>query len=95
MTAQDDTDVVPEGFSLIPAGTFLMGSPADEFGRDHCCGLKSDESQHEVTLTRSFYAQKTEITNRQMAEVMNWALWRGLVNVVDGIVLTQVSHFAS
>jgi formylglycine-generating enzyme required for sulfatase activity len=46
-------------FVLIPSGTFLMGSPATEQGRDEL------ESQHRVTLTRPYYVQTTEVTNRQ------------------------------
>lgn len=46
-------------FSLVPAGTFIMGSPADEPGRS------ADESQHQVTLTKPFYLQVTEVTNNQ------------------------------
>ena len=33
-------------FVLIPAGTFIMGSPMNEPGRD------SDEKRHKVSLTR-------------------------------------------
>jgi formylglycine-generating enzyme required for sulfatase activity len=46
-------------FVLIPAGTFLMGSPPTEQGRDEL------ESQHQVRLTRPYYEQMTEVTNRQ------------------------------
>ena len=46
-------------FVLIPAGTFTMGSPEDEEGRD------DDETQHEVTITKPFYMQTTEVTNGQ------------------------------
>ncbi len=45
-------------FVLIPAGTFLMGSPEEEIGR-------GNEREHEVTLTRPFYMQVTEVTNKQ------------------------------
>ncbi|MFO8090574.1 MAG: formylglycine-generating enzyme family protein, partial [Desulfatiglandaceae bacterium] len=51
-------------FNLIPAGTFMMGSPADEPERD------SDETQHQVTLTTSYYMQTTEITQGQWNAVM-------------------------
>ena len=47
-------------FVLIPAGTFQMGSPAGELGRE------DDETQHQVTLTRPYYLQTTEVTNRQI-----------------------------
>ena len=42
-----------------PAGTFMMGSPEDELGR------YDDETQHEVTLTESFWIGKTPITQVQ------------------------------
>ncbi|MGE0191574.1 MAG: formylglycine-generating enzyme family protein [Planctomycetota bacterium] len=46
-------------FVLIPAGTFVMGSPPNEPGRDDL------ETAHRVTLTRPYYVQTTEVTNRQ------------------------------
>ena len=51
-------------FKLIPAGTFTMGSPSYEPGRD------TDETQHQVTLTQSFYMQTTEVTQDQWIAVM-------------------------
>jgi formylglycine-generating enzyme required for sulfatase activity len=48
--------VAPTGWACIPAGTFTMGSPSGETGRD------SDETAHKVTLTRSFWMQTTEVT---------------------------------
>jgi formylglycine-generating enzyme required for sulfatase activity len=64
-----------DGWSLITAGAFTMGSPDTEIGRDF------DEVLHEVTLTRDFYMKQTEVTHAQVAEVMNWALDEGLVTV--------------
>lgn len=52
-------------FNLIPAGTFTMGSPADEPG-----GPYADETQHQVTLTESYYMQTTEITQQQWRDVV-------------------------
>jgi formylglycine-generating enzyme required for sulfatase activity len=49
---------------LIPAGKFIMGSPASETGR------KNDETQHEVTLTKPFYLGKYEVTQEQWKSVM-------------------------
>ena len=46
-------------FVLVPPGTVLMGSPADEPGR------KADEALHRVTLTRPFYLGKHEVTVAQ------------------------------
>ena len=46
----------PSGMSFVPAGTFTMGSPAAELGRD------PDETEHTVTLTRAFFVDQTETT---------------------------------
>jgi len=51
-------------FVLIPAGTFLMGSPADEPFRN------PDEVQHQVTITKPFYLQRTEVTRQQWGALM-------------------------
>jgi len=42
-------------FVYIAPGSFLMGSPVDEEGREE------DEIQHEVTLSKGFYMQVTEV----------------------------------
>jgi formylglycine-generating enzyme required for sulfatase activity len=49
---------------LIPAGKFMMGSPASEKGRNE------NETQHEVTLTKPFYMGKYEVTQEQWQAVM-------------------------
>jgi len=49
---------------LIPAGKFMMGSPASENGRDN------NETQHEVTLTKPYYMGKYEVTQEQWEGVM-------------------------
>jgi formylglycine-generating enzyme required for sulfatase activity len=43
----------------IPAGTYSMGSPVNELDR------QDDETQHEVTLTSSFYIGVYEVTQKQ------------------------------
>ncbi|MEI7901657.1 MAG: formylglycine-generating enzyme family protein, partial [bacterium] len=48
----------------IEPGTFDMGSPEDEPGRD------SGETQHKVTLTKPFYIGVFEVTQRQWELVM-------------------------
>ena len=48
----------------IPAGSFTMGSPTGELGRD------ADETQHAVTLTKAFYIGVFEVTQRQWELVM-------------------------
>ena len=48
----------------ITAGTFIMGSPVEELGREN------DEIQHQVTLTQDFYMGKYEVTQEQYFSVM-------------------------
>jgi formylglycine-generating enzyme required for sulfatase activity len=49
---------------FIPPGTFKMGSPAGEEGRD------DDETFHDVTLTRGFWMSETEVTQGQWQALM-------------------------
>ena len=48
----------------IPAGGFVMGSPASEKGRD------TDEVEHEVVLSHGFFLAETECTQAQWELVM-------------------------
>jgi len=57
------------GMILIPAGKFMMGSPANEKGREKVI-KELYETQHEVTLTKSFYMGKYEVTQEQWESVM-------------------------
>ena len=51
-------------FRYCPSGTFAMGSPSSEAGRE------SDELLHTVTLTRGFWALETPVTQE---------MWRAVV----------------
>ena len=48
----------------VEPGTFTMGSPTTESGRN------SDETQHQVTLTQGFYLGKYEVTQAQYEAVI-------------------------
>ena len=48
----------------IKPGTFTMGSPEDELGRD------DSEIQHQVTLTKGYWLGKYEVTQAQYKAVM-------------------------
>jgi formylglycine-generating enzyme required for sulfatase activity len=58
------TNSIGMEFIYISPGTFIMGSPPDEYGRD------GFERQHQVTLTEGFYMQKTEVTQKQWKTIM-------------------------
>lgn len=57
---------------VVPAGSFTMGSPATEVGRD------KDEDQHKVTIAKPFAVSKYEIT---------WDQWEACVRdaMCDGM----------
>ncbi len=55
---------VPMAFAYCPPGAFLMGSPETEAGRSE------DELQHEVRLTRGFYAGVHPVTQEQWRTLM-------------------------
>ena len=55
-TGSVDTRGCPAGYVRIAPGTFTMGSPDAEEGR------VSDETQHNVTITRAFCMKATEVT---------------------------------
>jgi formylglycine-generating enzyme required for sulfatase activity len=54
----------------IPAGRFLMGSPADEKDREP--NDKGSEAQHAVEITRDFYLGVHEVTQKELRDVMGF-----------------------
>lgn len=52
---------------LVPAGTFVMGSPAGEAKTESESAM---EKQHKVTITRPFYMGKFELTQAQYQKVV-------------------------
>src|SRR4051812_38892744 len=59
-------DGVKLDFVLVPAGTFVMGSPDTEEKTDE---HKGHEPQHKVTVTRPFYMTKYEVTQAQYEKI--------------------------
>ncbi|MBU1700999.1 MAG: formylglycine-generating enzyme family protein [Candidatus Eisenbacteria bacterium] len=55
----------------IPAGSFPMGSPWEEYGH------YSNETLHMVTLTTPFYMSSAEVTNQQYADLAQWSYDHG------------------
>jgi len=54
----------PLELALIPAGSFMMGSPANEKDRE------PNEIQHQVKLTQAFYIGKYEVTQAHWRAIM-------------------------
>lgn len=72
----------------ITHGTFTMGSPTNELGRD------SDEPQHAVTLTKDFYIGVFEVTQKQWERVMgNWPSYFYNATYRDSRPVEQVSYY--
>jgi formylglycine-generating enzyme required for sulfatase activity len=66
---------------LVKPGTFTMGSPEDELGR------QNDETAHSVTIGRQFYLGLYEVTQRQYEAVMgvNPSEFKNPNNPVEGV----------
>ncbi len=77
VVADDGFVTTPEGFVLVPPGTFMMGSPMTELSR------VADETRHQVTLTDGFYMQTTGVTNQQFRDMAQWAYDQGYVTVTN------------
>lgn len=82
------TNTIGMNFVIIPAGTFMMGSPDNDR-----TSYDDEKPQHQVTISGSFYMQTTEVTQGQWKTVMgnnpsrisNWFLIR------DDYPVTNVS----
>ena len=72
------TNTLGMTFNKLPAGTFLMGSPSDETDR------AVNEHQHEVTISKAFYMQTTEVTQGQWKAVMGTEPWKGEDYIKEG-----------
>lgn len=83
----------PAGYALIPAGAFMMGSPIGELERGE------DETQHSVTLTRSFFLKTKEVTQDEWEAVFgsNPSKFKACGGdcPVEQVSWTQVVEFAN
>lgn len=74
---------LPNGATMamvwIEPGSFVMGSPDVEEGRD-----PTEGPQHEVTIGRGFYLGKCELTQGQWQQAMGTTPWVGWDNVEEG-----------
>ena len=73
------TNSIGMKLKLIPAGEFMMGSPADEAGR-----YDDEGPQHKVRITKPFYMGVTEVTQGEWFSVMKTRPWEGEKYVKEG-----------
>jgi formylglycine-generating enzyme required for sulfatase activity len=76
-------------FCWCPAGSFQMGS------REDAPGHLLNETQFEVTLSKGFWMQQTELTQDQYERLMgtNPAFYKGPRNPVDSVTWTEAAEF--
>ena len=76
----------------IPKGTFTMGSPEGEVGRNDELGLSSDRTQHQVTLTEDFYIGVFEITQKQYSLIYgsNPSYYKGNTRPVENVYYNTI-----
>lgn len=74
-----------------PSGTFLMGSPADEAGR------QAWENRHQVTVSHGFWMLSTEVTQGLYQYVVNSnpSSARGASLPVEGVSLKEAQAFCA
>jgi len=83
------TNSIGMKFAWIPAGTFLMGSPAKEEDRE-----KPYESQHKVTLTKGFYLGIHPVTQAVWRVFLpNMSTRRGLNRPVENVCWDDCQEF--
>jgi len=75
---------------LIPAGRFMMGSPATEAGRSG-----NEGPQHEVTISKPFYMGVFEVTQEQYEQIMgvNPSYFKGAKNPVEQVSWDDAVEF--
>jgi formylglycine-generating enzyme required for sulfatase activity len=66
-------------FRLIPAGSFLMGSPETDTD-----AASYEKPQHSVTISRPYYLGETEVTQGQWKAIMGTEPWKGEIGVKEG-----------
>lgn len=88
----DNTFVIKEiNLEMVkcPAGSFMMGSPDNELGRN------ADEKLHLVTITKPFYIGKFEVTQSQYVALMekNPSKIVGANNPVESVTYYDAKAF--
>ena len=83
------TNTLGAEFKWIPAGKFVMGSPADEAGR------QADEVQHSVTISAGYWMGKHEVTlGEWLAVIVTDDLWAAHLEKYPESVEYPVAHLS-
>ena len=80
------TNTLGMEFVLVPSGTFTMGSPPNESHRG------TSEVRHQVTISKPFYMQTTEVTLGQWHSIMGRRVFLRRKGS-DNMPVTRVSWF--
>ena len=85
----ETTNSIDMKFVRIQPGTFMMGSPQDEAGRE------KNEVRHKVTLTRAFMIQTTPVTQKQWKSLMdrNTSIFQGEDLPVERVTWAEAEAF--
>ena len=93
-TPKTVTNSIGMKLALIPAGTFIMGSPPSEPDRDN------KEERHEVSITKPFYMGIHEVTQAEYVEVTrgvegftNRSAFKGEQNPVENVEWKTATAF--
>ncbi|MBO4544775.1 MAG: SUMF1/EgtB/PvdO family nonheme iron enzyme, partial [Verrucomicrobia bacterium] len=77
----------------IEPGTFMMGSPENEFGRF------TDEDLHQVTLTKGYWVGKYEVTQAQYEAILgasaNYSKFKDPSRPVECIFWSEATNFCA
>ena len=90
---KDFTNSIGMKFVWIKPGTFMMGSPKEEKEREP---LKTDETQHQVTLTQGYYMGVYTVTQEEWQAIMgkNPSNFKGEKNLpVDSVSWDDCQQF--
>ena len=90
VASADLTNLIGMQFKLIPAGEFLMGSPADD--PDQSSG---ETPQHRVRITKPYYLGVYEVTQGEYQKVMgkNPSEFKGLTRPVEQVSWEDATEF--
>lgn len=71
LDAEEISNSIGMKLRRIPAGEFLMGSPASDSDAED-----NEKPQHRVRIAKPFYMGKFEVTQREWKEVMDTSPWK-------------------